>query len=174
MSYLFEAVHNSIFTGTCINGVITVSNYYDSGASTITANVLRGASVIMNRRLVGYIANNSKWLGGGFTAYLAYSEYNVDGLCEIQFIFPYGRTYLISTPINMKSVCVLPTTTKATLNIYSQPKLPNIFNYAIKICTNSNNVIHDDIIATLPDGSNPNSSHPETVTARGGVRFENY
>jgi hypothetical protein len=164
MSYLFEAVHNSVFTGTCTKGEITVTGYYDTGASIITANSLRTSSVIINRRLVGYVANNTKWINGGFSAYLSYREYTAEGICEIQFIFPYGRTYLVSTPVNMKSVCVLPSVSETEIMINSQPSIPNNFFIGIKLCTNTNNTVSNAALIT----------GPQPVVVKGGTYFGNY
>lgn len=102
-SYLQENVVNSVFRGTCINGVITISGYFDANAETITMNSLRGSVVISKGAVIGYIANNTPWVNGGFTAYLAYNVKTEYGLTDVQFVFPAGRLSMNSVPISSKS-----------------------------------------------------------------------
>lgn len=97
---LEENVSNSVFRGTCINGAIEISGYPYSNTETITENSLRGSVVIAKGVMIGYIANNTKWANGGFTAYLAYSNRTESGLLDIQFVFPAGRLSLNFVAIN--------------------------------------------------------------------------
>lgn len=162
-NYIQESISNSVFFGTCINGQITISNYADANSSAITENSLRGALIICKGSVIGYVANNTRWVSGGFTAYVAYDNVTISGTVDVQFVFPIGRTACSFATISILACGMHPYDTNIALSVLSMGKSPigfDSYQASLKIRINRNNDYDNETVVV----------GPAVVKARKGAR----
>lgn len=161
--YTQESISNSVFMGTCANGMITISGYSDVNTSLITANSLRGSLIICKGSVIGYVANNTAWSASGIIVYVAYSGVTISGITDIQFVFPIGRTSMKMVPINILACGMHDYSAEMAQPVLSMGQSPigyDSYQASLKIKTNRNNAYDNE--TTL--------ASPSIIRARKGYR----
>jgi hypothetical protein len=160
---LEESVHNYVFRGTLIGGIIAISGYSTVFGTGVTTNCLRGMYAIVNQKLVGYVVSNTMWIDGGMTVTLGYNTTTIPGLVDVMFVFPVGRLSINTAQITTKAQSIVlsgdSTPTRVQVVSMAQEAMPSTFSSAVMLRAAPQNIVTSPI---------------DTTKVRGGVYMESY